>query len=125
MEQDAPPTPELSTVQVDVKEAPPLGGKGAAQKDCPGVQSQLAQIVRAPNAVDLAQQLGFKTKEEKIQVLLVLSDPDTAFLEGFEAEVGTQSGNQVQAFVPIDRVCELSGTEQVLAIRLPSGAVGQ
>ena len=125
LEQDAPPTPELSTVQVDLEQAPPKEGKRSTQEDCPGVESQLVQIVQAPNALDLAQQLGFRAKDSKIQVPLVLAEPDTAFLKGSDVEVGTQSGNQVQAFVPIDRVCELASTEQVLVIRLPSGAAAQ
>jgi hypothetical protein len=125
IEQDAPSKPELSTAQVDVEQAPPMERKGYAKGDCPGVESQLGQIVGVPNALDVAQRLGVTTKGVKIQVLLVLSDPDVAFLEAFEVEVGTQSGNEVQAFVPIDRVCELANVEQVLAIRLPSGAAGQ
>jgi hypothetical protein len=55
---------------------------------------------------------------------VVLRDEDGGFLEDYEVEVGKQFGTQVQAFVPLSRLCELASLDSVLAIRLPDQAVG-
>ena len=64
-------------------------------------------------------------KDGKIQVVLVLSQEDTGFLQDYDVEVGTQSGTQVQAFVSPDRLCDLAKTDEVLAINLPAQALTQ
>jgi hypothetical protein len=91
--------------------------------ECPALDSQLYQLTKADNPLLLAEQLGFRTKDGKLHVLLVLTSEETAFLIDFGAELGTQSGNQVQAFVPIDQLCDLANTDSVLAIRPPAQAV--
>ncbi len=64
-------------------------------------------------------------EDGKIQVVLVLSQEDTGFLKDYDVEIGTQSGTQVQVFVPPDRLCDLAKTDEVLAINLPAQAVPQ
>ena len=123
--QDAPPTPVLKAVEVNTDQLAPLDLGQQTLQGCPQVESQLGQILQAPNPLDTAQQLGLRVQGDKVQVLLVLNDKDIAFLEDYEVEVGKQSGTQVQAFVPFSRVCELASTENVLAIRLPGQAVVQ
>ena len=93
-------------------------------RECPALDSLLYQLTQADDPPLLAEQLGFKVKEDKVQVLLILAseDTDTGFLREFEAEMGTQSGSQVQAFVPIDQLCKLANTDSVLAIRPPAQA---
>lgn len=125
LEQDAPPTPELETIEVDLDQAPPLDLKRQTLEGCPGVESQLAQIIQGSNPLERARQLGIRVQGDKVQVLLVLSSEDVAFLQDFGVEIGTQAGTQVQAFVPLSRVCELASTENVLAIRLLGQAVIQ
>ena len=56
---------------------------------------------------------------------MVLEDEDSGFLEDYDVEVGKQIGTQVQAFVPLARLCELASSDKVLAVRLPDQAVGQ
>ncbi len=125
LEQNAPPTPELESIEVKTDQISPQDLGQQALKGCPGVESQLGQIIQAPNPLETAKQLGVRTQGDKVQVLLVLNSDDTKFLQDFEAEVGTQSGTPVQAFVPLSRLCELASTDNVLAIRLPSQAVVQ
>ena len=60
-----------------------------------------------------------------MQVLLVLVSEDTRFLHDFRVDVDMQSGVQVQAYVPIERLCDLANTGDVLAIRLPALVVPQ
>jgi len=95
------------------------------QSDCPDLDSLLFQITRAPDPLALAEQSQLKVKEDKVQVLLILDCEDTDFLQDFEVEMGTQSGTQVQAFVPVNQLCDLANTDKVLAIRLPAQAIPQ
>ena len=87
-----------------------------SQESCPGVDSQLYQITQAPDPQELARQFQVEVKDGKIQVLLVLADPDTAFLQDYDVQTGAKYGTKVQAFVPIGRLCELASTDRVLAI---------
>jgi len=125
LEQDAPPTPALDTIEVELDQFSPKETERPTQEDCPGVDSQLFQVIQSPNPLELAEELQIRIKDDKVQVLLILADPDTGFLQRFQVEVGTQSSTKVQAFVPITQLCELASTDQVLAIRLPSGAAPQ
>lgn len=126
LEQDAPPTPQFDVVEIGPDgQAAPGGREPRDQSDCPDLDSALLQIVQAPDPLGLAEQLQFRVKGSKIQVLLILDREDTGFLQDFAVEIGTQSGTQVQAFVPIDRLCDLANTDEVLAIRLPAQAVPQ
>jgi len=122
--QDAPPTEPLETIEVDIDQAPPLDLNQFEAAGCPKVESPLGQIVQSPNPPDTAKQLGARVQEDKIQVLVVLKGEDAGFLEDYDVEVGKQSGTQVQAFVPLSRLCELASSDSVLAIRLPDQAVG-
>lgn len=97
-------TPNQSTVQ--------------KQNECPGLDSQLFQLTQANDPQQLAEQLGLKVKDGAVQVLIILNNEDTGFLKDYGVVVGTQSGNQVQAYVLIERLCELVNNESVIAIRL-------
>lgn len=123
--QDAPPTPALEAVEIKTDQISPLDLKQLTVQGCPKVESQLGQITQAASPLETARQLGLRVQGDKVQVLLVLNDEDVTFLQDFEVEIGKQSGTQVQAFVPLSRVCELASTDQVLAIRLPDQAVVQ
>ncbi|MGQ9677550.1 MAG: hypothetical protein ACUVX1_17955 [Chloroflexota bacterium] len=85
----------------------------------------LIQVVRAPDPLAHARQLRLNVKDDKVQVLLVLDREDVNFLSGYGAEVGTQSGTQAQASVPVNRICEPARTEEVLAIRVPARVIPQ
>lgn len=95
-----------------------------SSENCPGLDSTLQQVIQSENTVKAAEGLGLATKENKIQVVLVLEDEKTDFLANFDTEITAQSGTQVQAFVPIDRLCELAGMQTVLAVRTPPVATG-
>lgn len=88
-----------------------------AARDCPGLDSQLFQLTQADDPAQMIEQLGLRTKEGKVQVLLLLASEETSFLQDFGAEVGTQVGNEVQAFMPIDQLCPLANHDAVLAVR--------
>jgi hypothetical protein len=101
-------------------------GQPTGEAACAGLDSALSQIVSSSNPVDAAKQMQIPVKNgDKIQVVLTLESPDTAFLTAFGAEIGSQSGNSVQVYVPIGRLCELANTQQVSAIKLPASAVTQ
>lgn len=126
-----PATPAFATARLPtdqplaVTPESPSGGTAGAP-NCEGLDSALSQIVASPDPVAQAAQMLVQVKEgNKIQVALVLSGPDTTFLSAYDVEVGSQSGNNVQAFVPIARLCDLANTEQVLAINLPAQAITQ
>jgi hypothetical protein len=125
--QDAPRTPEFSTTQIPAdKLVAPEVAEPAAQSDCPGLDSTLARVVASPDPLEQARQSLLTVKDGKIQVVLVLSqEEDTAFLQDYDVEIGSQSGTQVQAFVPPDRLCDLANTDEVLTISPAAQAVPQ
>jgi len=126
MEQDAPPTPEFDTTEVEPdSQLSPGDLEPSEQSTCPDLDSMLFQITQAPDSLDLAEQLQLKVKEDKILVLLILDGEDLDFLQDYGVEVGKQVGTQVQAFVPIDQLCDLANTTEVLSIRPPAQAVPQ
>jgi hypothetical protein len=105
--------------------AAPEAAQPAAQSECPGLDSALAQVVASPDPLEQARQSLLTVKDGKIQVVLVLSQQDTGFLQDYDVEIGTQSGMQAQVFVSPDRLCDLAKTDEVLAINLPAQAVPQ
>ena len=117
LEQDAPSTLELETVEVGPEDISPDDLEPRKQSDCPDLDSQLLQIARSPEPLSLAKQMQIEVKGNKVQVLLLLNSEDVGFLKDFEVEIDTQSGARVQAFVPIDQLCDLANTDEVLAIR--------
>lgn len=125
-EPNTSPTVAFDTVKVDPEEpGSPNTSQSIKPSDCPELESILFQITQAADPLSLAKQLQLKTKEGKIQVLLILNGKDTSFLEDFAVEIGTQVDAQVQAFVPIKQLCNLAKTKEVLAIRLPDQGMPQ
>lgn len=84
---------------------------------CPALDSLLLQLVEADDGLALAEQLQLPVREEKVQVLVVMAGESTEFLSAFEADLGTQSGNEIQVYVPVDQLCPLSQADEVLAVR--------
>lgn len=125
LEQDAPTTPSFDLLTVELDTAPSLVFERREMAKCPALDRTLQQIILADNPLELAEALQITTKEDKIQVLLILDETDTGFLADFGAEVGTQSGVHVQAFVPISTLCDVASTRPVIAIHLPAQAVTQ
>lgn len=125
-EPQARPTVAFATSEVaPAGQIAPDASAAPRSSDCPRLESQLAQIVSAPDPLKLAAQLGLTIKDGKLQVQLVMASEDTSFLQSFDAEVGSQAGTKVQAFVPIDRLCDLAKADAVLAVRLPAQAIPQ
>jgi hypothetical protein len=104
---------------------PLVNPESLTQSECPGLESTLLQLIQAPDPLNLAHQLQLNTKADKLQVMLILAHEETGFLQNFEAEVSSQLGERVQAFVPIDRLCELARADEVMAIRLPTRIFSQ
>jgi hypothetical protein len=122
-EQNVPPTVAFTTTRV----APAIdGAPGKALStpvsDCPGVDSLLLQVLASSDPLAQAKQLQLRTKDNQIQVVVVVSQQDTGFLRDYGAEIGSQSGERVQVFMPLNRICELAKSGKVLAIDLPSQA---
>jgi hypothetical protein len=126
VQQNAPPTPQFSTTKVpDALQAAPEQSPLVAASDCPGLDSALAQIIGSPDPIAQARQLQLTVKDDKIQVVLVLAQPDASFLQSFDVEIGGQAENRVQAFVPPGQLCPLAQSGKVLAISVPAQAVPQ
>lgn len=90
---------------------------------CPQLDSKLYQLFLLDDPIPSAEQLGFKVLNEKVQVLLVLAEEDTVIPEGFDLDVGTRVGEQVQVFSPFKVLCDLANLEEVKAIRQPMAPV--
>ena len=125
VEQFEPPTPVLESTTVELDQVSPRELDKRLKEECPNVDSALLPLIRATDYVEWSESSDIKVKGDKVQVLLVLAKEDIGFLHDFEVEVGTQQGIKVQAYVPIDRLCDLAKDEGVLAIRLPGQAVAQ
>ena len=110
-----PELPPSDTIEVSGQVSLPQLER-ASQEDCPGVDSQIYQITQAPDPQGLASQFLVEVEDDKIHVLLELADKDTAFLQDYDVRAGAQYGTKVQAFVPIDRLCELASSDRVVAI---------
>ena len=91
--------------------------------NCPGLDSQLYQLTQSADPISDALSKGLRVVDGKVQVLFDLASADSAFLSDYEVEIGSQSGNQVQGFAPLDRLCELANLPQVLAVRPPAAAI--
>jgi hypothetical protein len=104
--------------QVDLT---PPGAKG--DPTCPGVQSQLLGVVRATDVAAVAKSQGLRLQGERLLVAITLADEATAFLAAYDVEVTGQAGQAVQAWIPVDRMCELARDARVLAIKAPAAAV--
>lgn len=123
VEKNVPPTVAFTTTRV----APAINGASGKAvstpvSDCPGVDSLLRQVLASADPLAQAKQLQLRTKDNLIQVVAVVSQQDTGFLRDYGAEIGSQSGERVQAFMPPNRICELAKSGKVLAIDLPSQA---
>jgi hypothetical protein len=90
-----------------------------AAPGCPKLVEPLKQLVQSSDPQEAAKALSLPLKDGKVQVVLVLTSEKTDFLKDFEVEIGSQAGNQVQAYVAIAQLCQLAQREQVQAIRIP------
>lgn len=112
------PTQAVETGDDDVDAEVSPGDLPTRQpSECPALDSQLLQLIQAGDGLSMAEELGFPVQEEKVQVLILLTGEETDFLQRFDADVGTQSGNEVQAYVPLEQLCDLANDETVSAVR--------
>jgi hypothetical protein len=118
-----PATPQATLALPATAQQAPAGLNATKPGDCRKLDSALLQIVRSSDPIALAQEQKATLKGDKVLVLLIVSTEDARFLQDFDADIGTQSGAQVQAFVPIDQLCRLADLDAVQAIRLPAQAV--
>ena len=93
---------------------------GAKSTACPKLDSQLSQVLASDDPMKTAGQLGLSLLDQKIQVVIVLKGEDTAFLVEYDVNPGSQSGSELQAYASLNRLCDLSNRDEVLAIRLPT-----
>lgn len=112
------PTNEFKTMEIqpDAQVSTPAK-PDREDNECPGLDSQLYQLIQLDDPAGEAAKLGMKVKEDKVQVMITLMDENTAFLSDFDAELGTQSGSLAQAYVPFNQLCRLANVDSVLAIR--------
>lgn len=118
------PTFESSTGEegVDLEVSPPPT-RERTPSECPALTNQLFQLTLADDPAGQAEQLGYRVMDGKLQVLILLAGEDTTFLDEYQAETGTKSGDQVQAFVPFDQLCPLAKNEGVIAVRPAAQAI--
>lgn len=114
------PTPPLVTSEPPSNlQAPSPPPQADAAGPCPDLDSRLLQVAQDDNPLERAAEQRLVVKDGKVQVLLILRDASAAPPEGYGLEIGTRSGEQVQAFAPVDQLCALANTEEVLAVRPP------
>ncbi len=113
---------EISTEPVDNRLDP---ASIPARKDnpCPGLDNLLYDLTQAKDPLAQAELAGLTVKDGKVQVLFVLGSEDFSFLKDYGVELGSHSGNQVQGFTSIDKLCELARLDSVLTISLPAKAI--
>jgi hypothetical protein len=123
--QDAPALPPMDVITVDLDVGVTQETLRSPLMECGKLDGILLSVLEAADPLDTARALKMQVSGNKIQVMLVLDGAPTSFLRDFEAEVGKQSGDQVQAYVPIARLCDLANDERILAIYPPNQAVIQ
>jgi hypothetical protein len=116
LSQDAPPTGTAEVIFVDQNAVQPDPGDRAAAKSCQELHGLLLQIVESDDPSREAQALGLNVREDQVQIELVLNSQGIAFLHTLAVDVGKQSGRQIQAYVPVSRLCELAADKRVQAI---------
>jgi hypothetical protein len=123
--QGTPPTRPAGAVTVDLNAIEPDPIRGSAAELCPGLHSPLTQIIESEHPVREAQALGLSVHQDQVQVTLVLKTQDSGFLKSAGFAVDKQAGRQVQAFVPVSRLCELATDKRILAVYPASQAETQ
>jgi hypothetical protein len=123
--QDAPVMPPMDVITVDMDAGVAQETLRSPLTECGKLDGIFLPVLEATDPLEMARALKMKVKGEKIQVMIVLDGADTSFLRDFEAEVDKQSGDQVQAYVPIARLCDLANDERVLAVYPPNQAIIQ
>ena len=113
------PRDGITSATVEISEDVQIEGEGQKNEACPQLDSILYELYLMKDPVPTAEQRGFRLKDGKVFVLLVLADEETQLPEGFDLDVGTRSGDQVQVFVPFNQLCDLAKTDEVIAIRQP------
>lgn len=114
---------ELNTVELSGNDSQIIEIPITKQSACSNLDSQLYEVTQADQPAKLAEAKGLRVINNKVQVLIVMAGEDTAFLSEYDVDLGTQSGNQVQALVPFNNLCELANLDAVQAIRIPSQLV--
>jgi hypothetical protein len=122
---DAPPTPPMDVITVDLESGVIQELERSPLTECARLDGVLLSILLASDPLETARALQMPVQGDKIQVTLTLADADASFLREFGAEIGKQSGDQVQAFVPLARLCDLAKDERVLAVRPSNQAIIQ
>lgn len=125
LNQDAPPTGTAEIIKVDLNAIEPDPKNREAVELCQELRGPLLQVVGAEKPVQEAQALGLNVRKGQVQVMMILEGTDSAFLYQTGIEVDKQADEQVQAFVPIARLCELARHKRVLAIYPASQAETQ
>jgi len=121
--QNMPSSTEIISGTTHVSgQASPDAANETKSAACPKLDSQLNQVLASADPLNTAQQMELSLKENRIQVLIVLSSPNTDFLQDYELEPGVQSGNELQTYIALSQLCELSSRDEILAIRLPAAA---
>lgn len=92
---------------------------------CPNVETALLQLIESIETDVTTQSPQLNIQEDRVQVILVLESEDTSFLQDYAIETGTQSGNEIQAFIAISQICDLANDQQVQAIRVPASVISQ
>ena len=122
--QDMPsPTKMISGTAEVSSQASPNKVNVTKRPACPKLDSQLNQIVASTDPSGMAASLGLRVDESKVLVRLVLTSNEVSFLKEFGVEPGSQTGQEIQAFVPLDKLCAIADLEQVLAIRVPAKGI--
>jgi len=123
--QDAPPTPPMDVITVDLDANVSQETERSPLMECARLDGVLLSVMAASDPLEMAKALRMQVQGDKIQVMLVLDGVDASFLREFEVEIGKQSGDQVQAFVPLARLCDLANDERILAMYPPNQAIIQ
>jgi hypothetical protein len=117
LNQEPPTSGTTEIIQVDLDAIEVAPDIRSAAEACVKLEGPLRQVVEAKDPAQAAQALGMPVRENLVQVSLVLDGSDTAFLERAGIDVAKQIGQEIQAFVPLLRLCDLAADERVLVIR--------
>jgi len=90
----------------------------------PALDSGLNAILENRSPFEKARDLGYRTRVDQIQVVLVTAEGSTAEINEWLVQSGAtgviSAGNLVEAFVPVDLLTSIDTDERVLFVRKPT-----
>jgi hypothetical protein len=90
----------------------------------PGLESVLARLVQSDNRTAFAEEHGLQVRDGRVLVVVELEN-GTDLPDGYDLNVTSRYGTEIQAYVAVDDLLALVEEEVVRVVRTPTVAEPQ